>query len=162
MCLRPFVYSLSSQHSDSFAHCSHSPTMFYLLVPVIAACYWLFSWCYLLITQDAREPPVVPHAIPYIGHLIQLLRFGSSYYGMIRSVTIPVDDRRTENSGPRTVRSKMFQCLHFACLGKRYTSLHRLKWWQQWILTPRRYRSARWRLNSRNESQRPVKRRVTS
>ena len=31
-----------------------------------------------------NEPPVVPHLIPYIGHILGLLRHGSRYYQITR------------------------------------------------------------------------------
>ena len=29
---------------------------------------------------DPREPPVIPQSVPYIGHIIGLIRHGSGYF----------------------------------------------------------------------------------
>ena len=38
----------------------------------------------LHVEYDAREPPIIPQSIPYVGHLISIARYGSSYYAMIK------------------------------------------------------------------------------
>ena len=58
-----------------------------LYVSMVAAGGWLLCRSLLHTTQDAKEPPMIPHAIPYIGHLVGLLRHGSKYFGITRSVS---------------------------------------------------------------------------
>ena len=59
-----------------------------LYVSMIAAGSWLLCRIFLQSTQDAREPPMIPHTFPYIGHLIGLLRYGLKLFDMIRSVVL--------------------------------------------------------------------------
>lgn len=33
--------------------------------------------------HDPREPPVVPTRIPYVGHIVGLIRHGAKYFQMI-------------------------------------------------------------------------------
>ena len=33
---------------------------------------------------DPKEPPLVPQKIPYIGHLIGIVRYGPKYYSRVR------------------------------------------------------------------------------
>lgn len=35
---------------------------------------------------DPREPPVLSHYIPYVGHVLGLIRYGQYYFEMLRSV----------------------------------------------------------------------------
>lgn len=68
--------------------------MAWLLIPILVTGCWLVSWCYLKISQDPREPPAIPHPIPYVGHVVQLLRYGTKYYGMMRSVSASIVHER--------------------------------------------------------------------
>jgi hypothetical protein len=38
---------------------------------------------------DPREPPVVPSAIPFAGHVIGIVRHGASYFKYLTSVRLP-------------------------------------------------------------------------
>ena len=44
----------------------------------------------LLLRSEAvvKEPPLFPHPVPYIGHILGLLRHGTRYYEMTRSVAL--------------------------------------------------------------------------
>lgn len=55
-----------------------------LLVVVSITSVYLFSPKY-----DPREPPVVSSLIPYVGHILGLLRYGQRYFEILRSL-IPV------------------------------------------------------------------------
>lgn len=35
-----------------------------------------------------KEPPLLPHTVPYVGHIFGLLRHGTRYYEMTRSVAL--------------------------------------------------------------------------
>lgn len=35
---------------------------------------------YVQIKYDPREPPIVPHPIPYVGHIIDIFRHGARYF----------------------------------------------------------------------------------
>ena len=58
-----------------------------LYVSIVAAGCWVLCRSFLHITQDAKEPPMIPHAIPYIGPLVGLLRHGFKFFGIPRSVS---------------------------------------------------------------------------
>ena len=56
--------------------------MLLLLAAILAVVYVLDR---LLTPQRfSNEPPVVSHSIPYIGHILGLLRHGSKYYQITR------------------------------------------------------------------------------
>lgn len=44
----------------------------------------LFLWILSLNKVDPREPPVIKPAIPVVGHIINLVRNGLSYYTKLR------------------------------------------------------------------------------
>ncbi|KAL8915922.1 MAG: hypothetical protein Q9172_006565 [Xanthocarpia lactea] len=54
--------------------------MAWLLISIFAAGCWVFCWGFLTITQDAKEPLMIPHTAPYVGHLVGILRHGSKYF----------------------------------------------------------------------------------
>ncbi|KAL8705268.1 MAG: hypothetical protein Q9201_001599 [Fulgogasparrea decipioides] len=57
-----------------------------LLVLAIAVSAW-FGWEKLeTFSHNAKEPPLIPTKIPWIGHLIGLLRHGSRYYADVRAI----------------------------------------------------------------------------
>lgn len=62
-----------------------SITMFVLIAVVVIyiSSVYLFSPEY-----DAREPPVLPHMIPYIGHILGLIRYGQHYFSILRLVAL--------------------------------------------------------------------------
>ena len=51
-----------------------------LLVITYISLVYLFSPKY-----DPREPPVIPSLIPYVGHMLGLLRYGQRYFEILRS-----------------------------------------------------------------------------
>lgn len=62
-----------------------------LLAPVIGAiAATIVVLHYVLrIAKVPREPPFVPQKIPYVGHLIGILRHGTKYYDSITLVSPP-------------------------------------------------------------------------
>ena len=64
------------------------PSFWLLLVAaVVAAASYALNHFYVP-RLSAREPPLFPHPVPYIGHIIGLLRYGTRYYEMTRSVAL--------------------------------------------------------------------------
>ena len=55
-----------------------------LLVVVYISLVYLFSPKY-----DPREPPVISSLIPYVGHILGLLRYGQRYFEILRSLILP-------------------------------------------------------------------------
>ena len=52
-----------------------------LLVVIVSV-----SFAYLLGPKyDPREPPVVSSLVPYVGHILGLLRYGLRYFEILRS-----------------------------------------------------------------------------
>lgn len=61
--------------------------MSWLVVLAIAVVGW-FGWQKLnTFSHHGEEPPLIPSKIPWIGHLIGLLRHGSRYYAIVRFVS---------------------------------------------------------------------------
>lgn len=54
-----------------------------LLVIVYISLVYLFSPKY-----DPREPPVISSLIPYVGHILGLLRYGQRYFEILRSLVL--------------------------------------------------------------------------
>ena len=52
-----------------------------LLVIVYISLVYLFSPKY-----DPREPPVISSFVPYVGHILGLLRYGQRYFEILRSL----------------------------------------------------------------------------
>lgn len=62
------------------------PLLLILAAAAAAAWYALdYFWAPRL---SPKEPPLLPHPIPYIGHILGLLRHGTRYYEMTRSVAL--------------------------------------------------------------------------
>lgn len=64
-----------------------------LYVSLFTAVCWILCRGILHFTQDPKEPHMIPHTIPFLGHLGGLLRHGSRYFGMMRSVSVYEDSR---------------------------------------------------------------------
>ena len=56
----------------------------------ITVCIWLLLEKLLNLPHDAKEPPLIPQSIPYVGHVLGMLRQGSRYYTQIRSAAPPL------------------------------------------------------------------------
>lgn len=54
-------------------------TVLLLLIIVYVSLVYLFSPKY-----DPKEPPVVSSFIPYVGHILGLLRYGQRYFEILR------------------------------------------------------------------------------
>ena len=58
-----------------------------LLVLAIASATTCYVLDYFYVPKQlANEPPLVGHYIPYVGHIIGLLRHGTRYYEIIRYI----------------------------------------------------------------------------
>lgn len=57
-------------------------TMIFLLLQVIGIAVLVSHLLgrFLMLPHDPKEPPLIPSRIPFIGHVIGLLRHGSGYY----------------------------------------------------------------------------------
>ena len=55
-----------------------------LLVVAAAIVVWYILDHLYIPSHLPNEPPLVSHSIPYIGHIIGLLRYGTRYYEIIR------------------------------------------------------------------------------
>ena len=59
-----------------------------LLVAAAAGAAWYALHYFCALRLSPKEPPLLPHPIPYIGHILGLLRHGTRYYEMTRSVAL--------------------------------------------------------------------------
>lgn len=60
-----------------------------LLLAAVATAAW-FALDYICAPRlSQKEPPLLPHPVPYVGHILGLLRHGTKYYEMTRSVALP-------------------------------------------------------------------------
>ena len=57
--------------------------VFIVVVVIYISSVYLFGPEY-----DAREPPVIPHMIPYIGHILGLIRYGGRYFSILRFIAL--------------------------------------------------------------------------
>ena len=55
-----------------------------LVLAILSATTWYALDYFYVPKQLPNEPPLVGHHIPYIGHIIGLLRHGTRYYQIIR------------------------------------------------------------------------------
>ena len=58
-----------------------------LLVTAVAVSWFALDY-YCAPRLSPNEPPLLPHPVPYIGHILGLLRHGTRYYQMTRSVAL--------------------------------------------------------------------------
>jgi hypothetical protein len=56
-----------------------------LFLAIVIACYFILDK-FLNVSHVAKEPPLIPQPLPFIRHLLGILRHGSSYYFKISSV----------------------------------------------------------------------------
>lgn len=56
-----------------------------IVVGVFGLLYSLLRY-FTDVKKDSKEPPFIPQIIPYVGHLLGVLRYGPKYYDRIRSV----------------------------------------------------------------------------
>lgn len=54
-----------------------------VVVAIAVACSLLLQK-FINVPHHAQEPPLIPHSIPYVGHLLGILRDGTQYYSKIR------------------------------------------------------------------------------
>jgi len=74
---------------------------------------------------DPREPPVLSHYIPYVGHVLGLIRYGQYYFEMLRSVfplstlsTLSIMQKNFINkftTSQANVLNTFFQRCHYVC-----------------------------------------------
>lgn len=58
--------------------------MSFIVVVAIALACWLLLEKFVNVPHNAQEPALIPQPIPYVGHLLGMLRDGSQYYAKIR------------------------------------------------------------------------------
>ena len=64
-----------------------STTTMILIGIFISVAVGYFTFVCLLDPQyDPREPPVLSHYIPYVGHIIGMIQHGQGYFDMLRFV----------------------------------------------------------------------------
>ena len=56
-----------------------------LLSALVTIIYYLVER-FLIVKHDAKEPPLLPHKIPFLGHAIELMRKKMKYYVQLRYV----------------------------------------------------------------------------
>ena len=59
-----------------------------LLLAVVSAAAWYTLDSLYAPIQYPNEPPLVAQSIPYVGHILGLLRHGTRYYGITRYVAL--------------------------------------------------------------------------
>lgn len=59
-----------------------------LQILLAAFCVYFILNHFFGFQYDSKEPPLVPQKIPYVGHLIGIVRYGPRYYSRVR-YTIP-------------------------------------------------------------------------
>ena len=57
-----------------------------LLGALFSSCVFFLLKYFLGTKQHPKEPPYIPQPIPYIGHLLGLIRYGTRYYAQVRYV----------------------------------------------------------------------------
>ena len=57
-----------------------------LALAIVSATTWYALDYFYVPKQLPNEPPLVGHYIPYIGHIIGLIRHGTRYYQIIRYI----------------------------------------------------------------------------
>ena len=96
------------------------------IVAVVLALAIRLIWVYLMSdTHDPREPPLIPSPIPYVGHLLELLKIGSFYYTALRLGHVFKKHYREQDDLSLTLileRSFRFQYIPFTCRGRGYIS----------------------------------------
>jgi len=60
---------------------------FIAAVAGLAASY-VFVWALLWFTQDAREPPIVENAVPFLSPIITMVRKWTDVHEYLRSVVV--------------------------------------------------------------------------
>ena len=55
-----------------------------LVLAIVSATTWYALDYFYVPKQLPNEPPLIGHYIPYIGHIIGLIRHGTRYYQIIR------------------------------------------------------------------------------
>lgn len=58
-------------------------TTLLVLLGSLAAVY-VIAACVVRLKHDAREPPLLPHSVPFFGHLIGIIRNGPHYLVELR------------------------------------------------------------------------------
>ena len=61
-----------------------------LLLLLISAIWLAFHLFLTPPIHDSQEPPLVTSRVPFIGHILGLLRYGTRYYQMTRYLLFPV------------------------------------------------------------------------
>lgn len=83
------------------------------LAAVAAATWYAFGHFYgprVSAKKAQKEPPLFPHPIPYVGHILGLLRHGTRYYEMTRSIAplLSIAEELSANHSCNAVRRASF------------------------------------------------------
>ena len=61
--------------------------MVFLLILFTIAAWYILDYFYAP-KRLSNEPPLFPQSVPYVGHILGLLRYGTRYYEMMRYVSV--------------------------------------------------------------------------
>ena len=78
-----------------------------LLLAAIGAAAWYAVGYLCAPSLSPREPPLLTHPIPFIGHILGLLRNGTRYYEMTRSVASLTEEIDAEFTHPRSAKCNL-------------------------------------------------------
>ena len=67
--------------------------MLWLIAVMFATSLWLLAERVANVPHDAREPPLIPQPVSFVGHLLRILQDGSRYCSNIRRA--PIDSKPT-------------------------------------------------------------------
>ena len=81
------------------------PLLFLLTAAGTAAWYAVGYFC--APSLSPKEPPLLTHPIPFIGHILGLLQNGTRYYEMTRSVAPLVGELDAEFTYPHSAKCKL-------------------------------------------------------
>lgn len=65
-----------------------SLTQLNFLVPSLALLFAIYIIYASSVKQDSKEPPYVYSRVPFIGHIIGMIRYGAKYFDIVKYVHI--------------------------------------------------------------------------
>lgn len=90
--------------------------MAWIVAIILTIGCWLLLEKSANISHNVKEPPLIPQSVPYVGHLLGMLRDGSRYYTKIRSVpSIDGYPKRTTKSLTQIQRQVSPTNIHSSC-----------------------------------------------
>lgn len=72
-----------------------NPTVLILLA-IAAGLYFVLEH-FIGVKIDQKEPPLISSTIPYVGHLIGIIRYGTKYYAKMRYGILGTSPRHSLN-----------------------------------------------------------------